>query len=1049
MDRLSNKNILNAVRVIAADNVRRLLSVLCVWLCGIVLLMAQPGPRGMRIVAEGSVVDSKTSEPLVGAAVKVTSADGGTGTFGICDSVGRFTFEVPRPGKYTLEVTYVGYKPLSKDVSLFPGRGAKVGILRMAEDPKQLAEVETVARDQRMKQVGDTIVYNAEAYKVADGATAEDLVGKMPGIEVTDEGVKAQGETVQRLTVDGKAFFENDPKMALKTLPAEVVQSVSVFDKKSDQAEFTGFDDGQTVKAMDLSTKSYRRNGTFGRVYGGWGGDLDFDRTFYNTGFNLNFFNGSRRISVLAMSNNVNQQNFTFDDLQASGGRGGGGRGGMGNRVGSQSGVSRANAVGVNFNNSYLDDRLDVQGSYSFKQTRTQSNDSTFDDYINTPRASIAQNSRLSHNYSHSLDGRITYRVNDRNQIIFRPSLNLQLTDAASVSDRVTWKTGLDTVLSSPDVYRADPTHWQNSTHTVSASEGNSWNVGGNLVWRHRFNTPGRTLSMGLNGQLSASTNEGDYVKDVNRRGDYYQRQSNQTSNTNWSGNLQWTETLAERQQLSLRYNVRYQRSTNEREISFYDDEAFRTIKTDTLSDGYDAANTNRYTRLSLRNSGEVAWRMRTQHWNMNANLEFEASHQEGEQDFYLNHELSIPKVSKTYYSLLPSARVEWRSENGTHVELNYRATSSNPSIGNLQQSVNTSDELHYSTGNPSLDQSVGHSLRIRLIHTNQELATNFQVNGEISTQERIGTQYLTNNSSQPVSLTVAGRDYGYATDQFLGLTLSPGARISRPVNMSGARSARLGLTYGFPFDLLWSNMNVSLEGSYSTSPTEQLYYDVDPQSGLGAVNDLSTLIQQWNLSPRMHLSSNISTDLDFSLQYQPSWRWVLDQRNDANSYHYISHRANARLNWTFWRGFTTEQMLTYSYYGGSAMTQTRSEWVWNMSVGKKFLRGNKAEVRLQANDLLNTRTGYRQSVSDSYVRDSYTNFMPRYFLLTLSYKLSNYRGSGGAIERGRGGRRQGREEGDFEGRGPGRGGRGGFGGPGEGGFGGRGGGGFGGRDVF
>lgn len=975
----------------------RLIGVLCFLFLTTTLALAQPGRGyGMRIKAEGSVLDSKTNEPLVGAAVKVTSADGNLGTFGICDSVGHFTFEVNRPGKYTLEVTYVGYKPLSKDVSLFPGRGAKVGTIRMQEDPKQLAEVETVARDQRMKQVGDTIVYNAEAYKVADGATAEELVSKLPGIEVTDEGIKAQGETVQRLTVDGKAFFENDPKMALRTLPAEVVQSVSVFDKKSDQAEFTGFDDGNTVKAMDLATRSYRRNGTFGRVYGGLGLDYGLDQTFYNTGFNVNRFNGDRRIALVGMSNNVNQQNFSFDDLQASGGRGGGSRGGMGNRVGSQSGVSRANAVGVNYSNTLLDDRLEVQGSYSLKQTRTLSRDSTFDNYLNTPRSSIAQSERLSHNYSHNLEGRITFRPSKTDQIIFRPSLNLQLTDSRTLSDSRTWKADLDSVLADPIEYRGNPQRWQNSSHTLSTSDGRSWNAGGNLTWRHRFKTPGRTLSMGLNGQLSASDTDGDYVKNINRRGDYYQRQSSERRNYNWNGNLQWTETVAEHQQLSLRYNVRYQRSTNDRCISFYEDDDFLTIRRDTLDDGYDGANTNRYTQRSMRNSGQVAWRLHTQHWNANFDIDFEASHQEGEQVYYLRPDLSLPRVSKHYFSLLPNARIEWRSDNGTQVQLQYRTSSSTPSINNLQQSVNTSNELHYSTGNPTLDQSTGHTVNLRFIHTNRETATNFQVNGEYSTQERIGTQYLTNNTSHSVLLAVAGRDYGYDTDQFAGLSLAAGARINRPVNMSGAQTARLGMTYGFPFDLLLSNMNLSLDGSYSTSPTIQLYYDEDPATGIAGVKDLSASVRQWNVSPRMHLSSNISTDLDFTVQYQPSFRWVIDKATR----NYINHRANARLNWTFWRGFTTEQQLSYSYYGGSAMTQTRSEWIWNASLGRKFLQGNKAEIRLQANDILGTRSGYRQSVSDSYVRDSYNNFLPHFVLLTFSYKISNYKGI--AEDRGR-----------------------------------------------
>ena len=1000
-------------------------------LCGATCVMAQPGPGGpggpgrpgMKITAEGIVVDNKTGEPLAGAAVKVTSSDGGTGTFGICDAEGKFSFEVTHPGKYQLEVTYVGYKMLSKEVNVFPGRGAKIGTLKMSEDPKQLAEVETVGRNQRLKQVGDTIVYNADAYKVADGATAEDLVGKMPGIEVTDDGVKAQGETVEKVLVDGKSFFENDPKLALKTLPAEVVQTVSVFDKKSDQAEFTGFDDGNTVKAMDLTTKSYRRNGVFGKVYGGAGANLDFDGAYWNAGFNLNFFNGNRRISLLGMSNNVNQQNFSFDDLMSSGGMGGGPGGGgrMGNRIGSQDGVSRANAFGLNFNDSYLNDKLEVQGSYFFNQLRTELQDSTFDDYINTSRAAISQQEQISHNYSHRVDMHITYKPNDNNQFVFRPSFNLQDNDSRGTNSSTTWKAPLDSIMSDP-LWRIDPTRYQSSSRTVSDSDGHSWNIGGSLLWRHRFGKQGRTLSAELQGQLSGSDSDADYVKDVNQRGDYYQRQTSDTRNYTWGGNVQWTERIGQVQQLSLRYNINYQKSTRDRVVSYYDSEDFTHLDLDTLNSGYDGANTSKYIQRNLRQGGELAWRLHTTHWNVNAGINFQNQHMEGEQDYYMSPSLSIDPTKKDYFSVLPHARIDWRTDNGTQLELNYRASSSTPSVSNLQQSVNTSDELSYSTGNPDLDQSISHRVRLRFIHTNTETATNLMVFGEYSAQQDyVGRQYFYNNTDATVLLTEVGKDYGYGTEQFEGLTLAPGAKINRPVNMSGMQSASLGVVYGFPFDLIYSNVNVSLDGSFSNTPSQQLYYDTDSR-GIGTVTDLSTKIQQWTVGPRLHVTSNISSDLDFSVMYQPSFQWVHDTENDANSYNYLTHRASARLNWTFWNNFTTEQSLSYTYYGGSSMTEAEDEWVWNMSLGRKFLKGNRAELKLQAYDILGTRSGYRRSVGDSYVRTAYNNFMPRYFLLTFTYKLSAYKGNGGSAEPG-----QGRRGGGFGGPGGGFGGPGGF----------------------
>ena len=180
--------------------------------------------------------------------------------------------------------------------------------------------------------------------------------------------------------------------------------------------------------------------------------------------------------------------------------------------MGSQDGVSRANAIGMNYSNSYLDDKLEVQGSYFFNQLRTQLNDSTFDDYINTERASIAQQDRLSHNYSHRADMHITYRPNDKNQLIFRPSFNLQTTDADGFSTNTTWKLPLATVMDET-FRRSDISLMQSSSDTRSISDNSSWNVGGSLVWRHRFDKQGRTLSMGLDAQVSGSSTDADYIK--------------------------------------------------------------------------------------------------------------------------------------------------------------------------------------------------------------------------------------------------------------------------------------------------------------------------------------------------------------------------------------------------------------------------------------------------------------------------------------------------------------------------------------------------------
>ncbi|MCR5395100.1 MAG: outer membrane beta-barrel protein [Bacteroidales bacterium] len=1005
---------------------RRWTALLFALVSSITLCMAQPG-RGFKMTAEGTVIDSKTSEPLYAATVKVTSADGGTGTFGITDSIGHFTFDVERPGKYTLELTYMGYKALTKEVNIWPGRGAKLGTFKMEEDANYLKEVETVARNQRVKQNGDTIVYNADAYKVQDGATAEDLVKKMPGIEVTDEGVKAQGETVEKVLVDGKSFFENDPKLALKTLPAEVVQSVSVFDKKSDQSEFTGFDDGNTVKAMDLTTKSYRRNGAFGKVYGSLGDNFDLDHLYWNAGFNLNLFSGNRRISLLGMSNNVNQQNFTFDDLMSSGGMGGGFGGRMGMRMGNQAGVSRANAFGLNFNDSYLDEKLEVQGSYFFNNLRTvYENESQTDNYAihdsitNTDRyqSAIANSNSLSHNYNHTVNMRINYKPTDTDQFIFRPSVTIQKSDNTSESTSDIWSLPLDTVLKWDDVTRADRSQMYNYSRSLSSTDNTSWNANGQLTWRHRFSTNGRTLSSTIEGGASGSSSLTNSIRMGSAIAQSETFRNSDSDQNNWSagGNLQYTEPLGEHSQLSLRYNVNYSKSDRDNAVGFDDygntlvDYYYSTFHTG--MDSIDGRNSSKYISTNLRHGAELGYRLHTETINMMGGLNLQASRLEGEQDYYAWDETTMGQnpnfnTSRNYFSVLPNMRFEWSPVQGTSVNVDYRARTSNPSISNLQELVNTSNPMSYTTGNKDLDQSTSHNVNVRFIHSNMEKATNIMLFANYSFQmDYIGTQYVTNYSDASLPMTEISWINALSAEQqkqYQNLSLAKGATFSRPVNMDGYRNASVGLSYGFPWDLVMSNVNLGLNANYSITPSQQLYYTYDSINSKFHATDFTSKVKNFSISPRLFISSNISQDLDFSLSYSPTYQKVTDEVNENNNYEYFNQSANARLNWTFWKNFTLEQDLSYTYYGGASMPSVIDEWIWNMSVGKKFGKKNSTEVKLQIYDLLNQRTGYSRNVSSTGITQSYTNYMPRYFMLTVSYKIANYKSSSELKERRRG----------------------------------------------
>lgn len=349
-----------------------------------------------RVTVSGTVTDRNTGEPLPSATVSIApSSDMDAKKYTSTDLDGKFVFKSVSYDSYVLEVTYVGYKADDKRLKVTEKRDNYVVTFKLEENALMLGEVSVQGRATRAEQKGDSLFYNAEAFKVMQGSSAEDLLSKMPGIVVEGGTIQAQGEDVKKILVDGKEFFEGDVNLAIKNLPSDVIASIEVFDKKSEQAEFTGFDDGEEVKTINIITKGGYRQGTFGEVSAGYGTE---DR--YKVNGNINFFNDDRRISVLGMSNNVNQQNFSQENLagvmssSARGGgrgrRGGGGGGGRGSggggntsdfMVGSMGGVTSTNGVGLNYVDKW-GEKVNITGSYFFNQSENLTQQQTEREYF-------------------------------------------------------------------------------------------------------------------------------------------------------------------------------------------------------------------------------------------------------------------------------------------------------------------------------------------------------------------------------------------------------------------------------------------------------------------------------------------------------------------------------------------------------------------------------------------------------------------------------------------------------------------------------------------
>jgi hypothetical protein len=278
----------------------------------------------------GVTLDSASREPLVGVRVRLLKSGGDTALVAgaVTGAGGVFWLKNVPQGAYTLVVERLAYTPFRKPITVSSASAdtMRLGVLRLQSSAVKTQEIEVSERAARVEVKGDTLEYNAKAFKTDKNAAAEDLIRKLPGIEVENGTVKAQGENVRRVLVDGKPFFGDDPTAVLKNLPAEIIDRIQVSDQMSDQAQFTRFDDGDRTKTLNIVTRADKRNGQFGKLYGGYGSNTDRFESRYTAGGNVNFFNGDRRISLIGMGNNINQQNFSVQDILGVLGSGGGGQ---------------------------------------------------------------------------------------------------------------------------------------------------------------------------------------------------------------------------------------------------------------------------------------------------------------------------------------------------------------------------------------------------------------------------------------------------------------------------------------------------------------------------------------------------------------------------------------------------------------------------------------------------------------------------------------------------------------------------------------------------
>lgn len=920
--------------------------------CAFILLYSLCSVTLMAQSLLGTVTDKATKEGLISATVQLVSSDGKS-SYTSTDLNGGFQFKKLQPGTYTLQVTYVGYKPYKEKQTFVEGQQKEIKI-EMAEDAQLLGEVSVQGRATRAEQKGDSLLYNAEAFQVMMGSSAEDLLAKMPGIVVEGGTIQAQGEQVQKVLVDGKEFFDGDVNLAIKNLPSDIIASIEVFDKKSEQAEFTGFDDGEEIKTINIVTKSGFRQGTFGEVSGGYGTD---DR--YKVNGNLNFFNDDRRISVLGMSNNVNQQNFSQEDLAGvmSAGSSGRGRGGRGGRsggksggtggsstsnfmVGSLGGVTSANGVGLNYVDQW-GEKWKVTGSYFFNQSDNLTQQQTDREYFESILPGMTYNEYQENsmkNWNHRFNMKLDYQMTERTSLQFRPTLSFQNNDSYGLLQGQNLTNGTT----------------ESETGTTSFGKSNAYNIGADLMLRHRFLKEGRTLSLMLSGAMR-NTDGDTYTDYLNTlyglelspvTDDYSQWKQTLNQQYTLRSNLSYTEKLTDNLQLQLGYKMSYTDSENDKKT--YD----RSAVTD-LYDQLDESLSNEYQSGYLTQAGNVGLRYRA--GRLSAMLGVDAQWAD------LKGDLVYPQpdeLSHKYFSVLPSFTLRYSLDRTNSFQLRYRSRSSSPSVTDLQNVIDNSNPLFLSAGNPNLDQQVSHTANLRYLRTTKSGHTFIAMVGATIQQDYVADSTFTAKEDVALSPTV---------------TLNKGSQFTRPVNLDGYYSLQSMVTYGFPVDFIRSNINFSLSANYANVPT--IFDGVESRT------------RELNLIPKLIIGSNISKNLDFTASYSAGISKMFSSLDTAAESDYVTHTAAAKLGWTFFWGLTFRSTFNYVGYTGLD-TDTEDYFLWNLSLGKKFLKNNAAEIRIEAFDVLKQNQAFTHRTGSNYYDYVNSNVLQPYAMISFVYTI-------------------------------------------------------------
>lgn len=909
-----------------------------------------------KTTVKGRIIDSVINKPLAFSTISIVhTTDSTLVSFTRADSVGFFKLNAIEKGNYLLSVSYVGYAPVWKPVEVLGTNAVQdIGDINL-QDIKLIGNVIVNAKRPPVVINNDTLEFNAENFKTQPNAVVEDMLKKMPGVTIDKDGtVKVNGQVVKRILVNGKEFFTGDVKIATQNLPADAVDKVQVFDKQSDQSSFTGIDDGNSEKTINLKLKKDRDHAVFGKLTGGAGNESRYDAQA-----NINKFHGNEQLSFLGMSNNTNRQGFELTDvLNFTGEFSKGMRGGGGTRVvirtdddgneGSlpitglgqkQQGIANTTAGGINYNNLWNKEKTDWSSNYLFNNI-----------HLATNRQVNIQNILPGNSFTRFENSNTT---NDNTQHRINIVLDQKIDSSFSIkiSPSVTWQHANKKSFTQYNAATTDNIKL-NDGYSNTSTTSDAFNFNSDFLFRKKFKKKGRTISLSIYTAYNHSSLNGTLFS----KNTFYNANENGTDSLinqinsrdavtkTLASTLIYTEPIGKRSLLELKSYLNANNSKSDKQT--YDYNVF--------SGKHDLLNTllsNNYKNNYDYYGGGLSFRTNPKKANITLGISLQDAVLKGQSNSFLS------QIHHHFIDALPTAIIQYNFTRMKNMRFEYSTSTLQPTIVQLQPVGDISDPLNISKGNPNLKRQYDHNIQFNFFSAHTAKQTNL-------------FSFINFTASENAIVR---------SDS----VLQNGTRITSFTNTNGIYNFFGNVEYGFPLKKLKSRIEFG--------------NNINFYKNASFINLQRNAITTFSLGPNVDYNFTLDDKITIDASARLSINHAKYSLQELASNNYLQQDYNLDITNYFTHGFILNNQFNYILNTGRADGFNTKIPLWNASFAKTFLKNKRGEIKLSVQDILNKNTGITRSNNFGYIVDEKYNVLQRYFLLSFTYNLNKSTGTGGA----------------------------------------------------